>query len=169
LEALEHARQRGAGLYAEVVGYGTANDGCDMFHPSGDGLKECLQQALETAAEKGVQRLDYINSHGTGTRAHDAVEVRVIRELFGGTTPYVSSTKALAGHALGAAGAQEAVFTLLMMRHGVIAPTVNLEQVAPDCSGVAHVQSLIETRIDTAMTFSAGLGGSNACLIFRQI
>jgi 3-oxoacyl-[acyl-carrier-protein] synthase I len=169
LEALEHAKQRGADPYAEVVGYGTANDGCDMFQPSGDGLKECLRQALEATAEKGVQRLDYINSHGTGTRIHDAVEVRVIRELFGSTTPYVSSTKALAGHALGAAGAQEAVFTLLMLRHGMIAPTVNLDYVAPDCAGVAHVQSLIETPIDTAMTFSAGLGGSNACLIFRRM
>jgi 3-oxoacyl-[acyl-carrier-protein] synthase-1 len=116
-----------------------------------------------------VSRIDYINSHGTGTRLHDALEVQVIKELFGASTPYVSSSKALAGHALGATGAHEAIFTLLMMRHGFIAPTVNLEHIAADCEGISHVQSPIETPIEAAMTFNAGLGGSNACLIFRKL
>lgn len=168
LEARDHALQRGADPYAEVVGYGSSNDGFDMFHPSGDGLKESLRQAMAVAEEHGVQRIDYINSHGTGTKVHDALEVRVIREMFGTASPLVSSTKALAGHSLGATGAHEAVFTLLMLRHDFVAPTVNLERVAPDCEGVSHVQSVREDPLKTAMTFSAGLGGSNACVIFRK-
>jgi 3-oxoacyl-[acyl-carrier-protein] synthase-1 len=115
-----------------------------------------------------LRRVDYINSHGTGTKVHDALEVRVIREVFGGRSPLVSSTKALAGHSLGATGAHEAIFTLLMLRHGFVAPTVNLEHIAADCEGVSHARSLTETPLDAAMTFNAGLGGSNACLIFRR-
>jgi 3-oxoacyl-[acyl-carrier-protein] synthase-1 len=140
-----------------------------MFHPSGEGLKNCLQEALAANEEKAGGRIDYINSHGTGTKLHDALEVRVIKELFPFPTPHVSSTKALAGHSLGATGAHEAIFTLLMMRHGFIAPTVNLEHVAADCQGISHVQSLIEVPLKTAMTFNAGLGGTNACLIFRKL
>lgn len=168
LEALEHARQRGIDPYAEVVGYGAANDGFDMFKPSGEGLTECLRQALNAAECHGVQRIDYINSHGTGTKLHDALEVKVIKEIFGTHAPFLSSTKALAGHALGAAGAQEAVFTLLMLRHGFIAPTVNLEHISPDCEGVVHVQSPLEMFLETAVCFNSGLGGSNACLVFRR-
>jgi 3-oxoacyl-[acyl-carrier-protein] synthase-1 len=168
LEAWDHALQRGADPYAEVVGYGSSNDGSDMFQPSGDGLQECIRQALQAAEDNGVQRIDYINSHGTGTKVHDALEARVIREAFGGQSPLVSSTKALAGHSLGATGAHEAVFTLLMLRHGFIAPTVNLERIAPECDGIAHVQSMVKAPLEAAMTFNAGLGGSNACLIFRK-
>lgn len=169
LEALEHAERRGISPYAEIVGYGSANDGFDMFQPSGEGLRECLQQALATAKEKGVERIDYINSHGTGTKLHDLLEVQVIKELFGSPSPWVSSTKALAGHAMGAAGALEAVFTLLMLHHGFIAPTVNLERIAPECGGVRHVQALLEVPLETVLTFNAGLGGTNACLIFRRL
>ena len=168
LEARDHALQRGTDSYAELVGYGSGNDGSDMFHPSGDGLMECIRQALLASEENGVRRIDYINTHGTGTKIHDALEVRVIREMFGAPSPLVSSTKALAGHSLGATGAHEAVFTLLMLRHGFVAPTVNLEQIAPECEGVAHVQSIREGPLRTAMTFNAGLGGSNACLVFRK-
>lgn len=169
LEALEHAEQRGISPYAEIVGYGSANDGFDMFHPSGEGLRACLEQALAEATEKGVDRIDYINSHGTGTKVHDPLEVQVIREIFGPCSPFVSSTKALAGHSLGAAGAHEAVFTLLMLYYGFIAPTVNLERIAPDCEGISHVQSLMEIPLETVLTFNAGLGGTNACLIFRRL
>ncbi|MGH8068667.1 MAG: beta-ketoacyl-[acyl-carrier-protein] synthase family protein [Candidatus Entotheonellia bacterium] len=168
LEALEHANRRGATPYAEIVGYGAANDGFHMFEPSGEGLAECLRQALAAAREKGVQRIDYVNSHGTGTKLHDTLEARVIKEVFSPASPFVSSTKGLAGHAMGAAGAHEAVFTLLMLCHGFIAPTANLEHIAPDCEGIVHVQSLIETPLETAATFNAGLGGTNACLIFRK-
>jgi 3-oxoacyl-[acyl-carrier-protein] synthase-1 len=169
LETLEHAERRGVTPYAEVVGYGAANDGYDMFQPSGEGLRAALQQALTMAQARGVGPIDYINAHGTGTQLHDPLEVRVIAELFGPCSPYVSSTKAVAGHALGATGAIEAVFTLLMMRHGFIAPTANLEHVAEDCRGVRHVQALLERPVETAMTFNAGLGGTNACLIFRKL
>jgi len=168
LEARDHALRRGIDPYAEVVGYGSSNDGFDMFQPSGDGLKECMRQAMAACNEKGVGRIDYINSHGTGTKVHDALEVRVIREMFGTPSPFVSSTKALAGHSFGATGAHEAVFTLLMLRHGFVAPTVNLERIAPECDGISHVQSVKEVPLETTMSFNAGLGGSNACLIFRK-
>jgi len=168
LEARDEALRRGAAPYAEIVGYGSANDGFNMFQPSGEGLTECLRQALAASAEQGIRRIDYVNSHGTGTKVHDALEVRVIREIFGAPTPLVSSTKALAGHSLGATGAHEAVFTLLMLRHGFVAPTVNLDRIARDCEGISHVQSLQELPLDTVMTFNAGLGGSNACLVFRR-
>lgn len=169
LEALEQAERRGVQPYAEIVGYAAGNDGFEMFQPSGEGLKASLAQALAEAADKGVQRIDYINAHGSGTRLHDPVEIQVIKDIFGARTPFVSSTKALAGHSLGATGAHEAVFTLLMLRHDFIAPTVNLEHVAPDCAGVKHVRSTMEGPFDTAMTFNAGLGGTNACLIFRKL
>jgi 3-oxoacyl-[acyl-carrier-protein] synthase I len=169
VEALEQAERRGIHPYAEVVGYGAANDGFDMFQPSGKGLNTCLRQALAMAKDKGVTHIDYINTHGTGTRLHDPLEVRVIEEVFNPNTPFVSSTKSLAGHSLGATGAHEAVFTLLMLRHGFIAPTMNLEHIDPDCQGIIHVQTLLEMPLATAMTFNAGLGGANACLVFRKL
>jgi 3-oxoacyl-[acyl-carrier-protein] synthase I len=169
LETMERAVQRGVDPYAEIVGYGSANDGFDMFHPSGEGLRACLRQALAMAEKQGVQQIDYINSHGTGTKVHDPLEVKVIREIFNTPSPFVSSTKALAGHSLGAAGAQEAIFTLLMMRHGFIAPTVNLEHISSDCMGISHVQSLMEIPLRSAITFNAGLGGTNASLIFHKL
>ncbi len=169
LESLEHAERRRATPYAEVVGYGSCNDGFDMFEPSGEGLKECIRQALASAEQHGALRVDYINSHGTGTKVHDRLEVQVIREIFGTRSPFVSSTKALAGHSLGATGAHEAVFTLLMLRHGFIAPTVNLDHVDPDCEGVSHARSVVAMPFETAMTFNAGLGGTNACMIFRKL
>jgi len=168
LEARDHALQRGAHPYAEIVGYGSSNDGFDMFNPSGEGLTECIRQAMAAGHERGVRRIDYINAHGTGTKVHDPLEVQVIKELFGTPSPLVSSTKGLAGHSLGATGAHEAIFTLLMLRHGFVAPTLNLERIAPDCEGVSHVQSLREDPLETAMSFNAGLGGANACLIFRK-
>jgi 3-oxoacyl-[acyl-carrier-protein] synthase-1 len=169
LEALDHAELRGVSPYAEIVGYGAANDGFGVFEPSGEGLTECLEQALAAAKKKQVQRIDYINSHGTGTKLHDALETKVIQAVFGANSPLVSSTKGLAGHSMGAAGAHEAVFTLLMLRDGFTAPTANLEQIAPDCEGIAHVQSLLELPLETALTFNAGLGGTNSCLIFRKL
>jgi 3-oxoacyl-[acyl-carrier-protein] synthase I len=169
LEALEHAERRAVSPYAEIVGYGAANDGFHMFEPSGEGLRESLQQALAAAKAQGKHRIDYINSHGTGTKLHDVLEVKVIQDIFGSVSPFVSSTKGLAGHSMGAAGAHEAVFSLLMLRHGFIAPTVNLEHIAPDCEGISHVQSPLETSVETALTFNAGLGGTNACLIFSKL
>lgn len=170
LERLEEARARGAHIYAEIVGYGTANDGTDIFELTGEGLKVAIQQSLSIARRHNPQfAVDYINPHGAGSKMGDAVEVQVIRETFGIRSPPVSSTKALTGHAMAAAGAHEAIYTLLMLHHNFIVPTVNLDQVAPECSGIAHVKSLIRRPLGTAMTWNAGLGGTNACLFFQKI
>jgi len=168
LESLDRAERRGARVYAEVVGYGAANDAQDLFLPSGEGLRRSIEESMETASLAGVREIDYINAHGPGTRAGDAVDVRVIGGLFG-EGPLVSSTKALGGHAQGAAGAVEAVHAVLMLAHGFVAPTANLENVADDCRGVRHVQSLQERRLETALTFNSGLGGTNASLVLRRI
>jgi 3-oxoacyl-[acyl-carrier-protein] synthase I len=164
LEALEHAERREAEIYAEIISYGSANDGAGMFEPNGKGLGRCIEQAL--ASVKPAQ-IDYINAHGAGTRIGDQVEIQVIRKVFGNTSPMISSTKGLTGHAAGAAGAHEAIYTLLMLRDGFVAPTANLEHVAPECDGVNHVRYLTEARLKTAMSFNSGLGGHNACLIFQ--
>lgn len=168
LEAFEHARRRGARIYAEVVAYASANDGASMFEPNGRGLRRCIKQALAVLDPIDPPCIDYINTHGAGTRVGDPIEVQVIRETFGEPSPLLSSTKSLTGHALGAAGAQEAIYTLLMLQHGFVAPTQNLEQVAPDCLGVRHVRVMIDTPLRRVMTFNAGLGGANACLIFGK-
>ncbi len=169
LEALEHARERGARIYGEIVGYGSANDGADLFRPTGTGLKRAVRQALIAAAERDINDIDYINTHGTGTALGDRVEVEVIKKVFGNSVPVISSTKGLTGHGLGAAGAQEAVYTLLMLSNNFIAPTVNLENIAPECAGIPHVQSILEREFNTAMSFSVGLGGTNSCIIFKTI
>jgi len=170
LESLEHATHRNAPVIGEVIGYGSANDGEGMFEPKGTGLTRAIMQALQIAAEaQGVVNVDYINPHGAGTKIGDPVEVQVIRQLFGDPSPLVSSTKPLNGHAQGAAGAHEAIFTLLMLKHGFVVPTLNLEQVAPECAGVRHVLSPLEIPLRMVMTFNAGLGGTNACLIFKRL
>lgn len=167
LETLDHARRRKASIHAEVVGYGAANDGRDMFSASGEGLAMAISEAMSTAADCGVARIDYINAHGTGTIGGDAVEAQLIARLFG-EGPLVSSTKGQAGHAQGGTASQEAVFTALMLSHDFVAPTANLEHVAPECGGIRHVQRLLETPLKTAMTINSGLGGTNACLILRK-
>jgi 3-oxoacyl-[acyl-carrier-protein] synthase-1 len=168
LEPLEQTERRGARTYAEIVGYGSANDGCDLFKPTGEGLRVCLQQALSTAQSRGIRSIDYINSHGTGAKLHDALEVSVIKEIFG-KSALVSSTKALAGHSLGAAGSIEAVLTLLMLCDDFVVPTMNLDHIACDCKGISHLQSLRQIRLETTLTFNSGLGGTNACLIFQRL
>ncbi|MBI3824877.1 MAG: beta-ketoacyl-[acyl-carrier-protein] synthase family protein [Candidatus Rokubacteria bacterium] len=169
LEALEAARARGATILAEVAGYGSANDGADMFEPNGTGLRRCIQAAMRDARELGVTAIDYVNPHGAGTRLGDPVEVETIRALFAERPPLVSSTKPLNGHSLGAAGAHEAIFTILMLRHGFVSPTLNLDHVAPECEGVRHVRTLTEVPLRTALTFNAGLGGANAALVLRSV
>jgi 3-oxoacyl-[acyl-carrier-protein] synthase-1 len=168
LESLDHAERRGARIYAEMVGYGSANDGGTMFEPNGTGLRRCLEEALEMANAAGVGAIDYVNPHGAGTKVGDVVEVQVMREIFGPLSPLISSTKALNGHSGGATGAHEAIYTLLMLQEGFVVPTANLEHVAPECVGVRHVQAPVQAALQTGMTFNAGLGGTNACLIFRK-
>lgn len=167
LERREHAEGRRAPILGEIVGYGSADDGVDMFRPTGEGLERAVRQCLDCAREHDVTHIDYINPHGTGTQIGDMLEAKLIRKLFG-EGPRVSSTKAVSGHALSATGAQEAVYTMLMLSNGFIGPTVNLDNIAAECNGIRHVTELYEGPLQTAMTFNSGLGGTNACVLFRK-
>ncbi len=167
LENLDHAINRGARIYAEIAGYDEANDGNNMFLPSGEGLETAIRNAMSQARHHGVDQIDYINPHGAGTRTGDQVEAAVMKHCFG-QQPHVSSTKSIAGHAQSATASQEAVFTVLMMNHSFIAPTRNLVNIDPACDGINHVTQLIHTPVNTAVTFNAGLGGTNACLVLKK-
>lgn len=168
LETLEHAEHRGAPIYAEVVGYGAANDGADMFTATGVGMRNALRQAMQSAHHSGVRDIDYIHAHATGTVGGDRVEAGVIREIFEHRT-MVSSTKGATGHAMSATAAQELVFTLIMLHHGFVAPTRNLENIDPDCSGIDHVRSLRDVSLRTTLNMNNGLGGSNACMVLKKL
>ncbi len=167
METFEHAQRRGARILAEIIGYGASNDGADMFKPSGEGLKRSIKQAMKSASERNVTSIDFINPHGTGTHIGDMVEARVIKELFGETS-FVSATKSLTGHALGGAGAVEAVLTLLMLSGNFVSATANLDNVAPECTGIRHARSLHEKSLKTAMANNSGLGGTNTCMVFKK-
>ena len=166
LEALEHAQARGARIYAELVGYGATSDGFDMVQPSGEGAARCMRLALE-----GVSgNVDYINAHGTSTPAGDMKELEAIRAVFGeGVIPAISSTKSLTGHALGAAGVNEAIYSLLMMQHGFLAASANIDNLDQSADGMPI---LLEARhnveINTVLSNSFGFGGTNACLVFQR-
>lgn len=167
LESLEHAEARGAKIYAEIVGYGATSDGHDMVAPSGEGAVRCMQQAMATIEGQ----IDYINAHGTSTPAGDIQELKAVREVFGEgeDTPWVGSTKSLSGHSLGAAGVQEAIYSLLMMRDDFIAASANIDNLDPGADGIRIVQSLIENPgLNQVMSNSFGFGGTNATLIFRR-
>ena len=167
LESLEHAEARGAKIYAEIVGYGATSDGHDMVAPSGEGAVRCMQQAMATIDGQ----IDYINAHGTSTPAGDIQELKAVREVFGegDDTPWVGSTKSLSGHSLGAAGVQEAIYSLLMMRDDFIAASANIDNLDPGADGIRIVQSLIENPgLNQVMSNSFGFGGTNATLIFRR-
>ncbi|MEJ2513818.1 MAG: beta-ketoacyl-ACP synthase I [Gammaproteobacteria bacterium] len=165
LEELEHARARGANIIAELVGYGATSDGADMVQPSGEGAMRCMAMALE-----GVGRsVDYLNTHGTSTPVGDIRELEAIREIFGDDAPPISATKSLPGHALGAAGVHEAVFSLLMMENDFIAASANIEELDPGAEGFDIVrQRRDDVRLDTVMSNSFGFGGTNATLVFRR-
>ena len=165
LEELEHARARGANIICELVGYGATSDGADMVQPSGEGAVRCMRMALE-----GVEgRIDYLNTHGTSTPVGDVKELEAIREVFGAEGPPIASTKSLAGHALGAAGVNEAVHTLLMMQHDFIAASANIERLDPAAEGFDIVRERRDdVRLDTVMSNSFGFGGTNATLVFRR-
>ena len=171
LEEYEHAKARGAKIYAEVVGYGATSDGYDMVAPSGEGAVRCMKLALE-----GIQNIDYINTHGTSTPVGDTKELEAIREVFeaDGTLPYgplpaIASTKSLSGHALGAAGVNEAIYTLIMMENNFIAASANIETLDPAAEGLPIVQKRIDNaNIQTALSNSFGFGGTNATLTFSR-
>ncbi len=161
LEEYEHAKKRGAKIYAEVVGYGATSDGYDMVAPSGEGAVRCMKLALE-----GIDKIDYINTHGTSTPVGDTKELEAIREVFGTNNPVaIASTKSLSGHALGAAGANEAIYTLIMMENNFIAASANIDNLDPAAEGLNIVRKRIDNvKIETALSNSFGFGGTNATL-----
>jgi 3-oxoacyl-[acyl-carrier-protein] synthase-1 len=165
LEELEHAKARGAKIYAELVGYGATSDGHDMVAPSGEGAVRCMRQAMA-----GVDgSIDYINTHGTSTPVGDVAELKAIREVFGDSTPPMSSTKSLTGHSLGATGVQETIYSLLMMEHGFIAASANVEELDDQAAGFDIVTSLRDgVSVDRVLSNSFGFGGTNACLVLQR-
>ncbi len=165
LEELEHARARGAKIYAELAGYGATSDGYDMVQPSGEGAVRCMRQALQ-----GVQEsIDYINAHGTSTPVGDVAELQAVKEVFGSRVPMISSTKSLTGHALGAAGVHEAIYSLLMMEHGFICASANIDQLDPAAEGLPIARERIDgVTLNAVLSNSFGFGGTNAALVFRR-
>ncbi|CCQ12446.1 3-oxoacyl-[acyl-carrier-protein] synthase, KASI [Pseudoalteromonas luteoviolacea B = ATCC 29581] len=164
VEELEHALARGAHIYAEIVGYGATSDGYDMVAPSGEGAVRCMKQALA-----GVEgKVDYLNTHGTSTPVGDVKELGAIKELFGNNSPAISATKAMTGHALGAAGVHEAIFSLLMLENNFIAPSINIEELDAEAKGLDIVTERRDTELDIVMSNSFGFGGTNATLVMRK-
>jgi len=160
LEEYEHAKARGAKIYAEVVGYGATSDGYDMVAPSGEGAERCMKLAIE-----GVGKIDYINTHGTSTPVGDTKELEAIRAVFGNSDTAIASTKSLSGHALGAAGVNEAIYTLIMMKNNFISASANIENLDPAAEGMNIVRKRIDNvKIETALSNSFGFGGTNATL-----
>jgi len=165
LEELEHAKARGAKIYAEVVGYGATSDGYDMVQPSGEGAIRCMQQALATVDTS----VDYINAHGTSTPVGDSKELEAIKQVFGDKIPTVSSTKSLTGHALGAAGVNEAIYSLLMMEHNFISASANINELDPAAEGMPIASERQDNvALNTIMSNSFGFGGTNATLVFQK-
>jgi len=165
LEELEHAKARGARIYAELVGYGATSDGYDMVAPSGEGAMRCMQQAMSTVETS----IDYINAHGTSTPAGDVKELEAVKNVFGDNIPPISSTKSLTGHALGAAGVNEAIYSLLMQQESFIAASANITELDAAAAGVPVVTERIDgVKLDTVMSNSFGFGGTNATLVFSH-
>jgi 3-oxoacyl-[acyl-carrier-protein] synthase-1 len=164
LEALEHAQARGATILAELVGYGATSDGHDMVAPSGEGAVRCMQQALSTVRTP----VDYINAHGTSTPVGDVAELGALRTVFGERVPHISSTKSLSGHSLGAAGVQEAIYSLLMMQGGFAAASAHIDTLDPAAEGLPVLRQRLDQPLTTVMSNSFGFGGTNASLVFAR-
>lgn len=165
LEELEHARRRGARIYAELVGYGATSDGHDMVQPSGEGAVRCMQQAMSTVEAP----IDYLNTHGTSTPVGDVQELIAVREVFGDHIPPISATKSLTGHSLGAAGVHEAIYCLLMQQDGFIAASANIERLDPEAALMPIVRERRDgVNLKTVMSNSFGFGGTNSTLVFRR-
>jgi len=168
VESLEHAQARGATILAEIVGYGASSDGAQMVAPSGEGAVRCMQQALNDA---GLESVDYINTHGTSTPLGDITELQAIAKVFDddiSKVPPISSTKSMTGHSLGAVGAQELIYCLLMLQEGFIAPSINVDTLDEDATGFDIVTQKRETELKTLMSNSFGFGGTNATLIIKE-
>ncbi len=165
LESLDHARARGANIHAELVGYGVTSDGADMVTPSGEGAARCMKLALA-----GVEHpVDYLNTHGTATPVGDIVELDAVRAAFGTAMPPMSSTKALTGHALGAASVHEAIYSLAMLQGGFVAGSANIDALDPRAEGFPILRESRPARLATVMSNSFGFGGTNASLVFRRV
>ncbi len=164
VEELEHALARGAHIYAEIVGYGATSDGYDMVAPSGEGAIRCMQQAMQGVDAK----VDYLNTHGTSTPVGDVKELGAIQAVFGDNSPAISATKAMTGHALGAAGVHEAIFSLLMMEHNFVAPSININTLDEQAEGLDIVTEKRDMELNLVMSNSFGFGGTNATLVMQK-
>ncbi len=165
VEELEHALARGAKIYCEITGYGANSDGYDMVAPSGEGAVRCMQMALDTVEGD----IDYINPHGTSTPVGDTKEAAAIREVFGSKLPKISSTKSMSGHSLGAAGVHEFIYSLMMLEHDFIAPSINIDTLDPECEGMPIVTKRIDNAgLNRIMSNSFGFGGTNASVVFER-
>ncbi len=165
VEELEHALARGAHIYAEVVGYGATSDGADMVAPSGEGAVRCMKLAMQDVDTP----IDYINTHGTSTPVGDVKELWAIRQVFGDAVPPISATKAMTGHSLGAAGVQEAIYSLLMLEHDFIAPSINVDTLDELAQNMNIVTEPTERKLTTVMSNGFGFGGTNATLVMRKL
>ncbi|WP_290611172.1 beta-ketoacyl-ACP synthase I [Arsukibacterium sp. UBA3155] len=164
VEELEHALARGATIYGEIVGYGATSDGFDMVAPSGEGAVRCMEMAMQ-----GVEGpVDYVNTHGTSTPVGDVKELAAIQQVFAGQSPAISATKAMTGHALGAAGVHEAIYSLLMMKHNFIAPSINITELDDAAAGLNIIKQVQEATLNTIMSNSFGFGGTNATLVMQR-
>ena len=164
LESLDHAQARGAKIIAELVGYGATSDGYDMVAPSGEGAKRCME--IATASVNGA--IDYINAHGTSTPVGDVKELGAIKEVFGDNIPLIGSTKSLSGHALGAAGVNESIYSLLMLQNDFVAESVNIENLDIEATGMPIVMEKKDVKLSRVLSNSFGFGGTNACLVFEK-
>ncbi len=166
LEEYEHAKARGAKIYGEVVGYAANSDGHDMVAPSGEGAVRCMRMAMAGA---GGRKIDYLNPHGTSTPVGDEKEMGAVREVFGEAAPFISSTKSLTGHSLGAAGVQEAIYSLLMLNNGFLAESAHIENLDPIFEGLPILRKREDRQVETVMSNSFGFGGTNGCLVMARI
>ena len=164
LEEEEHAIKRNAPIIARLQGYCANSDGFDMVSPSGDGAVRCMSEAMKMHGSD----IDYINAHGTSTPVGDLAELNAIKKVFGGSAPIIGSTKSMTGHSLGATGAQEAIYSILMMQHDFIAPSINIDNLVEEADGLKISQSMIEKKLNAVMSNSFGFGGTNASLIFSR-
>lgn len=164
LEEEEHAIKRNAPIIARLQGYCANSDGFDMVSPSGDGAARCMSEAMKMHGSD----IDYINAHGTSTSVGDLAELNAIKKVFGGSAPIIGSTKSMTGHSLGATGAQEAIYSILMMQHDFIAPSINIDNLVEEADGLKISQSMIEKKLNAVMSNSFGFGGTNASLIFSR-
>jgi 3-oxoacyl-[acyl-carrier-protein] synthase-1 len=165
LEAMDRAKARGARIYGEIVGYAANSDGYDMVAPSGEGAARCMRLALSQA---GGRKIDYLNPHGTGTPIGDVKEMDAVRTVFGSDAPLISSTKSLTGHSLGAAGAQEAIYSLMMLGNGFVAESAHIEHLDPAFADLPIVQKRLDRELETVMSNSFGFGGTNGCVIMAR-